>query len=436
MISRFLNFYHILRGSLWFVPAIICVFYFCATIAVYLFETSALKNPELSSMLYNGTTEDAKALIGPLMSSMITMATLAISITMVVLSLAASQLGPRIIKSFMSDRKTQVFMGLFLGAVVACFVLTRILHDANLAANTPSLTISLIFALCFANLFVLLAFVHHVAQSSIADHVITRISDHLTIAINRLAVDPDTNASGEIDDYIIPESYAENFDHVSFHHSGYIQNIDFDEMVVIAARHNLVVKLDFKAGYFMLRGEDGIHVWPKGGADEAVQEDLLDCIIIGDIRTPTQDIEYSVRHLVEIGLRAMSPGINDHFTAMTVLDHLSSNLAHVFNRTLPSGVYFDDKGKLRVARAQSDESHIIMMAFDQIRQASANKMDVTRHILEKIRVLSGLKLNSLEHDALRAQVGIIAEQIELQFSDTIEGKKLRSFCESVQQEFN
>lgn len=382
MFSRIYNIWQIIKGSLWFVPMIVCTIYFLSTVLTYVVETKFFDDPELSALFYNGTTDDAKALIGPLISSMITMATLAISITMVVLSLAASQLGPRIIKSFMSDRRTQIYIGMFLGAVVACFALTRILHDEILAAQTPSLTISLVFAFCFINLFILLAFVHHVAQSSIADSIIIRLNDSLMRAIDKLSKRADKDKK-----YTIPKNFDDKKQSLAFTKSGYIQTIDYNNLIDIASENELVIELPFKAGKFVVNGEDSLYAWPEGRLNDEIKEDIIDSFVIGNFRTPTQDIEYPVRHLVEIAIRALSPGINDNFTAMTVLDHLSSALSYMFYKTVPHNAHFDKDKKLCIFGTRDDETKIIYNAFTQIRQSAEQKADVTEHLLLKIRIL-------------------------------------------------
>ena len=119
VIAKIYNLFQILRSSLWLVPALFCFGYFAVTVGLYQIDIHYFQDINLPAILFNGTREDAQTVTVALLSSMITMATLAISITMVVLSLAASQLGPRLIKTFMADRKTQTYIGLFFGAVIA-----------------------------------------------------------------------------------------------------------------------------------------------------------------------------------------------------------------------------------------------------------------------------------------------------------------------------
>ena len=420
MISKIQNFWLILKSSLWFIPAIFCFVYFILTLGIYVLEISYLDDIKLPPLFFNGGTSDAKSLAIALLSTMITMATLAISITMVVLSLSASQLGPRLIKTFMADRKTQTYIGLFFGAVIACFVLTMILYDAGPYQSNPRITITTVFAVCFANLFVLLAFVHHVAQSSIADNVILKVARDLAKAVERL-----TNkkvdfcpADQDGDGSEWPQDFEKKFERVHFERSGYVQHINYPELISLAQKHDLHIQIVFKAGHFLVQGENGVQIYPtadlkardkKKDQDTYAQIDkaVRNCFIIGSTRTPTQDIEYSIRHLVEIAIRALSPGLDDSFTGMTVLDHMSAALAVLFQKETVSGVMADEEGVIRLNTKQSDETDILFSAFDQIRQSGRDNPAVTRHVLAKLLILASLARSDSQKAGISYQLDMI-----------------------------
>jgi uncharacterized membrane protein len=145
-----------------------CVVYAVATILLYMAEHAYISYHAEIPLIYNGNISSAQEIIKTLLSAMITMTTLVISVTMVVLSLSASQLGPRLMKIFMLDNMTKIYVGMFFGSIAACFVLTGILHEVQNEQALPRLTTSAVFLVCFANLFVLLAYVHHVAHLSVA----------------------------------------------------------------------------------------------------------------------------------------------------------------------------------------------------------------------------------------------------------------------------
>ncbi|WP_425404449.1 DUF2254 domain-containing protein [Hwanghaeella sp.] len=421
-VTRLYNSFMALQANLWLIPALYCATFFLMTAGLYIAEMAYPKVLHGPVTLFQGETADAKSVVATLLSAMITMATLAISITIVVLSLAASQLGPRLIKSVMSDRRTKDFIGMFFGAIVACFVLTVILHSRQPEQPVPQTTIAFVFLLVFVNLFVLLGFVHHIARSCIADSVINRVSRELTQSIERLAEDDGKKGDAEKDagqgdgrgaSADLPDGFEDTGVPLVLPKSGYVQQIDHKAVVQLAADADAVVRVDVSPGYF---GVDGEAVgWIHGaGGDDAAEElarAITDAFTIGSTRTPTQDLEYSIRHLVEIATRALSPGINDSFTAIQVIDQLSAALACLFRKTVPDAKHVDKDGTLRLYAATPDPSEIVFNAFDRIRHSGCGKPDVSRHMLAKLRVLAGFAQSPRVKAALNDQVEAIEQDI-------------------------
>ncbi|NCT41482.1 MAG: DUF2254 domain-containing protein [Alphaproteobacteria bacterium] len=414
MLLKIYNYWQLLKSNLWFVPAAFCIGFLAFTASLYYVEITYLHDLEYPSFLFQGSTDDAKSVTIALMSAMITMATLAISITMVVLSLAASQLGPRLIRSFMSDQKTKDFIGLFFGAVMACFVLTIILHSRGSQMVTPQLTISVVFVICAINLFIFLGFVHHVAQSSIADNVILKVSNDLKSALNRLTKDiikKRYEASKDNGEW--PKDFEQMSTRIVFERSGYVQNIDYDAIMDIACNHDLRVRVDFKAGRYIVEGEDGLRIYSKvKDKTDDIEKRIKNTFIIGNQHTATQDISYSIRHLVEIAIRALSPGINDSFTAMSVLDHLSGALAILFEKETPAEDFYDDEGIKRMHAKQSDEADIILSAFDQIRFHGRGTPSMIRHLLKKFKPMAELAKDKATKTAIIKQLNAIAHDLK------------------------
>lgn len=418
MLSKLYNLWQILKSNLWFFPAFVSLLYCTFTLGFYGIESAYLQNLDIPGILFSGGAEDAKSLTINLLSSMITMATLAISLTMVVLSLAASQLGPRLIRTFMSDKQTKMFIGMFFGAVIACFTLAMILYDADSSAYTPKFTITAVFAVCFANMFVLLAFVHHVAKSSIADEVIIQVAHGLNASLDRLTLNEDEEIEHpEPDHSDWPKDFDNKRHRIYFNRSGYVQHINYHHLLEIAQEHGLYIQIHFKAGHFLVEGEDGVRVYPKHKVDEHIENAIRDSFIVGSTRTPTQDIEYSIRHLVEIGLRAQSPGQDDNFTALTVMDHLSAALAILFQKHTPSEWMEDEEGRVRIWAKQSGEDDIIFSALDQMRQSARDKPDIVMHMLKKLKVLATLARTKRQNEGIQRQINQI--EFDLKFLDTL-----------------
>lgn len=433
LLSRLYNYLMALQANLWLVPVLYCMVFFVITAGLYSAEMAYPDVLHAPITLFQGEAADAKSIVATLLSAMITMATLSISITIVVLSLAASQLGPRLIKSVMSDRRTKDFIGMFFGAIVACFVVTVILHSRQPDQPVPQTTIAFVFLIVFVNLFVLLGFVHHIAQSSMADSVIYRVSRELNQTIDRLAENDSATSDGE-ETGDLPAGFENSGAPLELRKSGYIQHIDYKTVVEKTAAADALVRIDVSAGYYGIAGE--CIGWVRGAQDGESNARELAKEITGDItvdttRTPTQDLEYSVRHLVEIAVRALSPGINDSYTAIQVIDQFSASLSALFRKTVPNGRYADDDGVLRLWASTPDASDIVFNAFDRIRLACCGKPDVAAHLLAKIKVLSSFAPTDAVRSSLRNQVEAIMQDMACCNATIVDRNEIKSLADET-----
>lgn len=359
LITRLLTVWHGMRSSLWALP-LAMVFAACGLAYAAL---NVDIGPGGSSVwfLFNGGSDQAPQFLSNLVTAMITMATLVVSITMVVLTLAAQQLGPRLIRSFMSDRRTQATLGLFVGTVVYLLLILRSTYGK--ADSVPNLAVTggtVLVLVCVATLVV---FVHHLAQSIIADNVIDRVGAQLDADISRL-LPKDTAEQPET-----PQDIDKRGAPVTLTKGGYVQAVDFQSIVHAAAQADAVVAFDIRAGHHIIPGRVVAHVTPKKAAtEEALCHAIQSGVVIGRERTPVQDLEFSIRQLVEIALRALSPGINDPHTANAALDRLTLSIAFVMTRGLAKAVWEDQDGKVRVVAQVSTFDGICDAAFNEIRQ--------------------------------------------------------------------
>lgn len=361
MIPRLLAVWDRVRSSLWALPLLMV----CGAAALaYAALNIELKLGADSATwyLYSGSAKQAPQFLSNLVSAMITMATLAISITMVVLTLAAQQLGPRLIRSFMADKRTQVALGLFISTVVYLLLVLR--HTYGLEDSTPNLAVTVGTALVLISVGTLLLFVHHLAQSIIADNVIDRVGGQLDDNIDRLLPDKDM---------VQPASPADTAMHgapIALTAGGYVQAIDIDSIVNAAAEADAFVTLTIRAGQHAVPGCIVGHVSPEAAAEKLTVA-IRSAVLVGPERTAIQDLEFSVHQLVEVALRALSPGINDPFTGIAALDQLTLSLARVMKRGEALQVFQDADKRTRLVMPVSSFEGITDAAFNQIRQRAS-----------------------------------------------------------------
>lgn len=351
--------------SLWFVPGMLTV---GAVLLAWLVLAPPLDVADRFApawWLYSGRAKDASTLLGIFFTSMITMATLAVSITMVVLTLAAAQLGPRLIRSFMADRRTQLMLGFFLATIVYLILILRAVNAAANDDGVPHLAVTIATVSVLICVFMLLFFVHHLARSIVADTVIRRVGDDLDSAVAAMLPEADGAGPGPAKPPERPSGGAP----LRLPTGGYVQAISYDELVHCAKAADALVELDFRPGHHLLaEGEHG-RVHPASALNFDIRAEIADCVLIGGERTPTQDIEFAIRQLVEIALRALSPGVNDPFTAIAVIDRLGVSLALMMRRGAAIGAWRDEDGQVRVVGPTTTLRGAVDAAFNQIRQS-------------------------------------------------------------------
>lgn len=412
MLSRLYNLWATLRTGLWFVPTLLAVGAVGLAIIALNLDAGLPEEKARQFWLHSGGPEDARNLLSTVFSSMITMATLVISITMVVLTLAASQLGPRLVRNFMGDLRTQLVFGIFLMTIIYCLLVLRTLNSELAVGAVPHIAVTLGTALALVNLFALLFFIHNLARSIVSDTVIRRVDKDLRTAISRLLPAEDEVkplAERPTADDVLPADFAENAASLWLSGEGYLQAIEHERLVEIACRHEAVVRLDFRAGHFVIRGSHKADIYPGHRLGPDLAAAIEGTILVGEERTPVQDLEFSIRHLVEIAVRALSSGINDPYTATAVVDRLGAALGELMRRELQPSVFCDDAGVVRVVTRASSFRGFVDVAFHQIRQAGATHPAV---IIRMLTIIARLAVNvrmPSQREALLDHAAIIAE---------------------------
>lgn len=362
----FMNLLTRMQASLWLIPAAMCA----AMLGLaYAMVFSPLEFPGLSAdkywWLFSGDAATARDLVSAILSGTITMTSLVVSITMVVLSLASGQLGPRLIDNFLRDRQIQAVLGLFTGTVFYCLFVLRSINEELGADYVPQIAITTATVLAMLCLLALLFYVHKIARSIVADTVVSQVADSLESAILREAGhEPSKENASSRGQYALTTP-------LSLEESGYVQVIEFDRLVEIAEREDIVIDVRVRPGHFVLRRSHALMVLSNAQVSKGVQTAIRRSFTVGQDRTPTQDLEYSVRQLVEIAVRALSPGINDPFTAVAVINRLAGALELAALNAAPIRCYTDDAGKLRVLAIPPDLPDLFDTALNQIRQAAS-----------------------------------------------------------------
>lgn len=362
-----------LRTTLWVVPTLM------VALAIVLFALSnqldrlaADGTVTLPTWLNSGGADAARQILIGIAAAVITVVGVVFSITILALQLASQQFGPRMLRSFIRDLGTQISLGAFVATFVYSVLTLASVASAPATPFVPHVSISIALVLMLADLGVLIYFIHHVATSIQLTSVVAGIAQDFRSTLEDLrggaaASRYRPTGVGAARGAPPPELDREGAS-VPADASGFLQAVGHDHLVQIAVSSEAVIRLLHRAGHFVVQGQSLAVVWPPSAAAE-VSEALHRAHIVGRSRTMTQDPGFAIDQLAEVAIRALSPAVNDTFTALNCIDWLGDCLCRVAREPLPDGVYRDPSGAVRLIDPVITFDRLVKGAFDKIRQA-------------------------------------------------------------------
>lgn len=412
--------------GLWFVPSTIVVG--AILLAVGMIELSGAISSEVLDQwprVFGVSPDGARSMLAAIAGSMITVAGVTFSITMVAVTQSSSQYTPRILRNFTDDRANQVVLGVFVGVFAYCLVVLRTIRgEDDLTADgvtfVPSLAVLLGVLLAIVGIAVLIFFVHHIATTLQASEIVARITRETVEAVDRLF--PDEMHGSEGSPQTATAAFeADEWRPVAAPATGYIQRVDEDGLVRVTRDCGLVVRLEHQPGDFVIAGlpvaswaetpvrGDGQPIERDG--DKPVEELIAGRITIGNFRTIDQDARFGLRQLVDIALKALSPGINDTTTAVTCVDHLGAVLARTTTRLIEAPYPWDD-GMPRVIGPGPTFQNLVQLAFDEVRQNVGENVSVLARQLSTLEMLAGCTPSPERRAVLLEQIGLIEQSTD------------------------
>jgi uncharacterized membrane protein len=355
------------RESFWLIPAVALAA--AVLLAIGLVEADGLVDADLAQRwprLFGAGAEGARGTLSAIASSMITVAGVVFSVTIVALSLAANAYSPRVLRTFMHDRTTQAAFGVFVGIFAYCLVVLRTIRaaDDDGAAFVPSLAVFGALVLALVGVWVLVYFIHHVAVTIQVSTILQRIADETRQSIATLF--PEALGEGEDDDAVLPAPERE-WRALPARRSGYIVSVDAGGLLAFARSRGAVLRMELGVGEFAVESQPLASLAGGAQKDAADAEALDRLYTFGAERNVYQDAAFGLQQIVDVGARALSPGVNDPSTAAMCADHLGALLACLARRRMPQRLRRED-GEVRViARAPSFE-HLAALALEPLRR--------------------------------------------------------------------
>jgi uncharacterized membrane protein len=408
--------YEGLRTSLWFVPTLLVVasvVLFAATYAVdHRYNTGHRTVP---SWLNSGSADAARTVLTSIAVAIITVVGVVFSITILALQLASTQFGPRMLRNFIRDFGTQCTLGVFVGTFV--FSVLSLGAVGHPAGSVPHVSVTVALLLMLVDLGVLIYFIHHIATTIQLNQVVYGIARDLAGAIDSVVRDAATAArpSDAIDDSALDVEAAllqleRDGVAIPAPTSGYLQQVSHTKLVEIATESDAVVRLVHRPGHFITQGRP-LAIASPASAAPAVAAGLGKAHATGPHRTLFQDLQFAMDQLVEIAIRALSPAVNDTFTALTCIDWLGDGLSKLSTVPLPDGVY-RDAGKVRLIDVPLRYDRLVDRAFDKIRQAGRGMPAVNIRQLETLARVAEHTIDDAQRDAILEQAAMILRSSE------------------------
>jgi uncharacterized membrane protein len=355
-----------------------------------------------------GNIDDARAILGAVLGAVSTVLALIFSVSLLVFSMASSQLGPRMMSNFMRNRTMQVTLGLFLATFLHSFVTFIITGERGGEVFVPQITVLCSVGLVLVSFCYLVIYNNRVAQAIQTNDALPRIVENLHVAISELedmrrntsAPPPEEEADevGLLKNRCVSEGRL-----VVANTSGYIQRINYRRLVRIAGSHGIIIYSPVTAGEFILEGEPLAYILPtsqRAGLPESIQA-LVD---IGQLRTLEQDIDFAFAQLSEIAIRALSPAINDTYTALSCIDWLSDAFRMLSALPRTDGTWRTSDGTIRLIRPCVGVPQLVRTAFDMIREAGATNPAVATRLLQTFSRLAPIANADDERAALLDQL--------------------------------
>jgi len=373
-----------LRTSLWFVPALFAIGAFVAAAATLTIDRD-IASENSRFFLFGGTAEAARSILSTIAASMLTFTGLVFTITMLVLQQAATQLSPRVIRTFLRDWQNQAVLGMFVATFLYTLLVLRDVRSVEVGEFVPGLSVWIAFVLLVASVGAFIYYINHMAQAIRATTVLDNIAAETRQAIDKLypaelGLEPEA---------VPPLPPPPSGRLVAATSSGILVSVEESGLMELAVEWDAILELIPRPGDFVPEGSPLFRVRDGQRLSPEDVSRLRGKANLGDERSFQQDASFGFRQLVDIALRALSPGTNDPTTAAQAIDRIHDLLRRLANRSFPSAVRLDESGSPRLILPRPDWDDHVRLAVVEIRLASGGQIQVVRRLrgmLEELMV--------------------------------------------------
>ncbi len=428
-----------MKVSFWFAPVVMSIA--AVLLAWMMYEIDSLIPNEIlanSHFILSGTPGEIRTMLISMAGTILATAGVVFTLLTLPLSTVAAQYGSRLLRVFLGDRTTQLVLGTFVATFVYCLAAAASILPTEVEPDGPQLTVTVGLILMLASFGSLILLVQHISTMLQAPNIAAAAGAELRdVILSEIPNQPKTGEGFEVASGDSPSLLEERDGHViRVKQAGSIQYIDPQYLLTLASEHDLVIRLLRKPGNIVWQGTKVACVWPAAKVDEDLDRQIRSAFRVGNGRTPTQDVAYAVNQLVEMAVRAMSPAINDPFTAMTCVDYIGEGLALFINQGDKSPYYYDQKNKLRIILEPTTFTELLDGAFDMLRHASCDNASVLLHMLEAIADI-GKAVDSADiYQQLLRHVSLIQKESKAGALIEADRERISDYCEKLTETYN
>ncbi len=374
--------------------------------------------------------EGSRGLLSAVGGGVLTVAGTSFAITISVIATASSSYGPRLVRNFMADRANQLVLGTFLATFVYSLLVLRSVRSEDVAegvsAFVPSVSVYVAIALALVSVAALVYFIHHIADSIQISTLVDRVRRELTSAARALYGDGVPEGA-----VTVPSGQASappTGRTVTADRSGFVVGVAESSLVEAAAAREAVVHLLVEVGTHRIPGEPLAHISVD---DEDLASQVRQGLLIHDMRTPQEDIRFAASQVVEIAVRALSPGVNDPYTARNAISELGESMAVVAGCGEPPRGRTDGEGHLRLLLRLPSAVEVADSVFDDLRAHAGTDLTVQRRIVELAARMASATDDSALVSRLRKHVELVVDGFDAAGGTEFDLERLRRHAQTA-----
>lgn len=418
-----------LRSSLWFLPGMMTVGAVVAAWSLLRADRWVVASElELGPWGYGGGADSARQVLATIAGSIMTVTGVTFSITMVALVLAAGQYTPRVLRNFVRDRVNQTVLGVFVGTFLFTLLVLRAIRAGD-DAFVPALAVTGSIALAVVSLGFFLYFLHYMANAIQVSNIIRNVAREAHAEIDRTFA----GAAGFTGPPLLRGGWQPSASglRVVAEKEGYVSRIATDALIATARAHETALDVVVGPGDFVSRG-DAVAFARGNPAERArLADQVREAFHFDSQRSISQDPAYGFRQLVDIAVRALSPGVNDPTTACNCVDYLGGFLAHLADLEWPDVELRDDDGAVRVIAPPGTFAGYVDLACSEIRHYGRADLATTVRLLEALRRAAEASDRPDRRAALRRAGEAILEGAGRSILSTIDREQIEESAERL-----